>query len=222
MGMTSMGAGGAASGTLTNSGAQGGASMATSSTTQGGSTTSSWVPTFDTHTLATDFVSEGAAVGDIDGDSIQDLVAGPHWDRGPDWEFGGALFEVPTLTRDQYSIFFLTFVDDLNGDGHADVIGIGDAGGGNGSGNPNAFWYENPGPSSLDQPWTKHPLFDGLVSNESPGYVDLIGDAAKELVFMTGGGSWAMQLVERRLSSLGHSFQSAATNSTLPTCMGSA
>ena len=55
----------------------------------------------------------------------------------------------PTFTMDQYSTFFLTFVDDVNGDGRPDVIAVGDAGGGNGSGNPNAFWYANPGPPSL-------------------------------------------------------------------------
>jgi len=31
----------------------------------------------------------------------------------------------------------------------------------------------------------KQPLFNGLVANESPAYVNLLGDARKELVFMT-------------------------------------
>jgi len=92
---------------------------------------------------------------------------------------------VPTFTMDQYSTFFLTFVDDVNGDGRPDVIAVGDAGGGNGSGNPNAFWYANPGPTSLTSPWTKTAIFNGLVANESPALLNLVGDSKRELVFMT-------------------------------------
>jgi hypothetical protein len=145
-----------------------------------------WVPAFVTTELSGDHHAEGADVGDIDGDGVLDLVAGPIWYAGPDFAVGGRLFEpVPTFTRDQYSTFFLTFVDDLDADGHPDVIGVGDAGGGNGSGTPNAHWYKNPGPDNLDDAWQKTPIFSGLVANESPAYADLVGDSRKELVFMT-------------------------------------
>ena len=144
------------------------------------------VPTFTTRTLAMDHVAEGADVGDIDGDGVIDLIAGPRWYKGPDFSLGGTIIpDPPTFKSDQYSTFFLTFVDDINGDGYPDVIAIGDAGGGNGTGTPNAFWYENPGPPALTSPWTKRAIYDGLVSNESPAYVNVIGDAKKELVFMT-------------------------------------
>lgn len=133
-----------------------------------------------------DHVAEGADVGDIDGDGKLDLVAGPRWYKAPDFALGGTIIaEPPTFTRDQYSTFFLTFVDDVNGDGRPDVIAIGDAGGGNGTGTPNAHWYQNPGPQNLAQAWTKTPVYTGLVSNESPAYVNLLGDAKRELVFMT-------------------------------------
>jgi hypothetical protein len=148
---------------------------------------SGWVPAFTTTELSGDHYAEGADVGDINDDGVLDLVAGPIWYAGPDYAEGGRLIQpVPTFTRDQYSTFFLTFVDDLDADGYPDVIGIGDAGGGNGSGTPNAHWYKNPGPANLGDAWQKTPIFSGLVANESPAYADLVGDARKELVFMTG------------------------------------
>jgi hypothetical protein len=142
--------------------------------------------TFETKILSPDHYAEGADVGDIDGDGRLDLVAGPIWYKGPSFAVGGKLIDpVPTFKADQYSKFFLTFVDDLDGDTYPDVIGIGDAGGGNGTGTPNTYWYKNPGPANLASVWTKTALFPGLVANESPIYANLTGDARKELVFMT-------------------------------------
>ena len=147
----------------------------------------SWTPVFETIRLSNDFYAEGADVGDINGDGVLDLVGGPRWFAGPDFAFGGQLFDAPSYTRDEYSTFFLTFVDDLDADGLADVVAIGNPGAGVEGGSGNAFWYENPGPEALTEDWARHPLFDGLVSNESPAYVDIVGDDARELVFMTDG-----------------------------------
>ncbi len=57
---------------------------------------------------------------------------------------------------DQYSTFFLTFVDDVNGDGRPDVIADRRRrAAATAAATPNAFWYANPGPANLGQPWTK-------------------------------------------------------------------
>jgi VCBS repeat protein len=145
------------------------------------------VVSWETRTLSTLHTAEGADAGDIDGDGVIDLVAGPTWYKGPDFGVGGTLMAgPPSFSRDEYSTFFLTFVDDVDGDGRLDVLAIGDAGGGNGSGTPNAFWYRNPGPDQLEQAWVPTPLYAGLVANESPVYADVTGDGLRELVFMTG------------------------------------
>jgi hypothetical protein len=176
------GAGGGSAGTAGGAAGAGGRGGGSGGT--GGGTTAA--VTFTTRTLSTQHVAEGADVGDINGDGMIDLVAGPNWYAGPNFTLGGSVMaNPPTFTMNEYSTFFLTFVDDVNGDGRPDIVSVGDAGGGNGSGNPNTHVYLNPGPTNLGQPWTKQPLYSGLVANESPNYVNLTGDAKKELVFMT-------------------------------------
>jgi hypothetical protein len=166
--------------------ATGGASAGSAGKSATGGSGGASAVAFETKTLSPDHYAEGADVGDIDGDGKLDLVAGPIWYKGPTFTVGGKLVDpVPTYKSDQYSKFFLTFVDDLDGDTYPDVIGVGDAGGGNGSGTPNTYWYKNPGPANLASAWTKTALFSGLVANESPIYANLTGDARKELVFMT-------------------------------------
>jgi hypothetical protein len=166
------------------------------------------VVSWETRTLSTLHTAEGADAGDIDGDGVIDLVAGPTWYKGPEFGVGGTLMpNPPFFSRDQYTTFFLTFVDDVDGDGGLDVLAIGDAGGANGSGNPNAFWYRNPGSDSLDQSWARSPLFTGLIANESPAYADVTGDGRRELVFMTA-------------NAVGHSQPSGAAPSFIPISSG--
>ena len=143
-------------------------------------------PRFATRILSADYYAEGADVGDIDGDGRVDLVAGPHWYAAPSFELSGSIVADPKkLGMDEYGEFFLVFVDDINADSRPDVIAVGIAGGDNGQ--PNTYWYENPGRDKLAQPWPKHLFFSDLVSNESPAYLNLVGDARPELVFMNGG-----------------------------------
>jgi len=183
-GAGSTGRGGAGATGSAGRGGAGGTGGASGTTGAGGGATTN--VTWTTRTLSTQHTAEGADVGDINGDGVLDLIAGPTWYAGPSFSVGGTVMaNPPTFTMNEYSTFFLTLVDDVNDDSRPDVIAVGDAGGGNGSGNPNAFWYANPGPANLTQPWTKTAIFNGLVANESPAYLNVTGDAKKELVFMT-------------------------------------
>jgi hypothetical protein len=142
---------------------------------------------FTTRVLSNDFYAESAAIGDIDGDGVVDLIAGPLWFRGPEFEVLGQLAEAPTFDLDHYSSFFLSFGGDLDDDGDLDVIAIDHPGGPNGNGAPNARWYDNPGPAGLNSEWPVHQLFDAVVGNESPTFANLLPGDAKQLVFMTDG-----------------------------------
>ncbi len=143
--------------------------------------------TFTTRHLESAFYAEGATVADLNNDGAMDLIAGPLWYEGPDFILRHELAEAPPYSIESYSRFFLTFVDDVNGDGWTDVIGIAGPNGETGVGDANTHWYENPGPKGFDQHWTAHLLYASAVSNESPLMADITGDGALDLVFMTDG-----------------------------------
>lgn len=140
---------------------------------------------FTTTVLETAFYAEGASAADLDGDGTMDLIAGPLWFAGPAFTTRRTYADAEAFPLDSYSLFFLTFTDDVNRDGHPDVVAIAGPSGETSSGGTNARWYENPGSFETDTSWTSHLLFDGTVSNESPVFSDLDGDGAPELVFMT-------------------------------------
>jgi hypothetical protein len=129
-------------------------------------------------TLVTkDFLTEGLSVGDIDGDGKPDLVAGAFWFKGPEFKEAhqyrpGQAQPVDTYQEDS----FLSWVDDLNGDGKNDILMVGRPG-------HETTIYLNPGPAGE---WTAHRILEE-TSTESPIYVDLDGDGKKDLVCMQGG-----------------------------------
>jgi hypothetical protein len=122
--------------------------------------------------LDTRFVSEGAAVGDVNKDGKLDIMAGNAWYEAPDWtphEIAPVKEYDPKLA---WSNSFNNWAADLNGDGWVDQIVIGRPGSA-------AVWRENP--KGEAGPWKVHTIWRSAC-NESPLYVDLLGTGQKVLV----------------------------------------
>jgi hypothetical protein len=158
-------------------------------------------PMFRKVRLTDKFWAEGVAIGDLNRDGHNDIVAGPYWYEGPDFTQRHTLFPARQTFKvrkddgtelavegyegalgknNAYSESFLSFIWDLNGDGWPDVLNIGFPG-------KEAIWYENPGRAGLAQnrPWKRHVVF-AEVGNESPAWVDLFGDGRPVLLCMAG------------------------------------
>lgn len=130
-----------------------------------------------------DFISEGAAVGDVNNDGAVDIIAGCYWFAAPDWK-PHAIF--PPKVFDplkEWSNSFLNFATDVNQDGWVDVIRFDFPGQG-------VYWYENP--KGIKGHWKEH-LIDSTACNESPMMADLDQDGRQDLVFgreSTGEMMW--------------------------------
>jgi putative membrane-bound dehydrogenase-like protein len=139
---------------------------------------------FDVVRLSDAFLAEGAAVGDLDRDGHLDLVAGTSVWLGPDQTRRVDLGDVLEVDPLEYSSHFLSWVEDVDGDGWPDVVTVGFPG-------REARWLRNPGGPLGESAWSEHLIHDE-VSNESPAFADLDGDGRRELVFFSGGRAvWA-------------------------------
>lgn len=154
--------------------------------------------TFKKIQMTDQFWAEGAGFADFNRDGKMDVVSGPFWYEGPDFTkrhqyrpptasfkrknaqgveevvpgFEGALGE-----KNQYSDCFFVFTYDFNGDGWPDILVYGFPG-------TEVAWYENP--KGKDEPWPRHVIFKTL-DNESPGFMDVIGEGKPQILCCSGG-----------------------------------
>lgn len=127
--------------------------------------------------LSDQFYAEGAYYGDFNRDGKMDIVAGPFWFEGPDFQTRHEYRPAKTYDPKGYSDNFLTYTGDFNGDGWTDVLCVPFPG-------SEGYWYENP--KGNDGPWNKHLAYPN-VGNESPMWGDVNGDGRPELVFCKDG-----------------------------------
>lgn len=132
---------------------------------------------FERIQLSSVFYAEGAAIGDLNRDGQPDVIAGPYWYTGPDFQQRHAFYEPVEQDRLAYSENFIVDIEDVDGDGWEDILIVGFPG-------EAAYWYENPG--NTDGYWPRN-LIHPQVDNESPRFYDLTGDGQLELVFHTNG-----------------------------------
>ncbi len=134
-------------------------------------------PTFKKLQLTDKFYAEGAYYADFNRDGKLDVVAGPFWYEGPDFQKKHEIHPPEAYDPKGYSENFLTYTGDFNGDGWPDVLYVPWPG-------KDAYWYENP--AGKPGPWKRHLALKD-VGNESPAWADVNGDGRPELVYNTTG-----------------------------------
>lgn len=132
---------------------------------------------FERQELTNEYLSEGANFGDLNNDGKPDVVHGPYWWEGPELVKRHEIYPPVPQNRKGYSNNFFTWVYDFNSDGWNDLVSVGLPG------SP-AMLYINPGKDKIAEPaahWVAQKVLDG-IGNESPQFVNLVGDEQPELV----------------------------------------
>ena len=134
--------------------------------------------------LTSTFHCEGAYYADFNRDGKMDVVSGPYWYAGPDFQQRHEIRKAQAFDPKNYSDNFLTYTGDFNGDGWPDILYVPWPG-------KDASWYENP--AGKDVHWKEHFALKN-VGNESPVWGDVTGDGRPELIYNIDGflgfGTW--------------------------------
>jgi len=134
--------------------------------------------------LSSQYISEGASIGDINTDGHLDLIAGPLWWQGPDFKASHAYAPVqafpikgPKLTG--YSNNFFTFPEKITKDKWPDILKVGKPG-------KPAHLAINPGEKPLTHTNTsnqcEHCLAQQNICNESPQFLNILPGETKQLL----------------------------------------
>lgn len=134
-------------------------------------------PSYKKVRLTDKFYCEGAYFADFNKDGKPDVVAGPFWYEGPDFQKKHEIREPKTFDPHGYSDNFLTYTGDFNGDGWPDVFYVPWPG-------TEGYWYENPAGQAGH--WKQHLALKD-VGNESPVWGDINGDGRPELIYNITG-----------------------------------
>lgn len=144
---------------------------------------------FEVQALTEEYYSEGAAIGDLDGDGNADAIYGPHWYAGPDFREKFEIYPPKPQNREGYADHFFVWAHDIDRDGFRDLLVAGFPG-------TAAYVYKNPGKQVRTAgPWSKHQVLD-WVSNEAPQWLQVVGDATPELI-CTRDGFFGYATVDR-------------------------
>jgi len=130
--------------------------------------------------LSDKYYTEGASMADVNADGHMDVIAGPLWWDGPDFKKSHSYYPVKEYSSTSgYANNFFTFPDELTKDKWMDIIKVGLP-------SSSAEIAVNPGEKPFENTNQKQSAFHRLaqkqICNESPQYVDVIGDEKKEIL----------------------------------------
>ena len=138
---------------------------------------------FNKQVLTGEYYCDGVDAGDINSDGHVDVVAGPFWYAGPDFQTAHEIYPpqaTPRAASPSDSMF--SFVHDFDHDGNLDVLVLGRVH------KHAAYWYQNPGhteapdgSAATKRHWQKHFVFE-RIRGESPELCDLDNDGVPQLI----------------------------------------